>query len=91
MKREVIEYVARCVNCLQVKSIHQHPSGLLRPIPIPEWNWETINMDFIIGLPRTKKKKDSIMVVVDKLSKSTHFIPVKSTYKAVNIDDIFMK
>ena len=48
-------------------------------------------MDFIIGLPRTEKLNDSIMVVVDKLSKETHFIPVKSTYKYVNIVDIFMK
>ena len=48
-------------------------------------------MDFITGLPRTKKHNDSIMVVVDKLSKETHFIPVKSTYKALNIADIFMK
>ena len=48
-------------------------------------------MDFITGLPRTKKQNDSIMVVVDKLSKATHFIHVKSTYKAVNITDIFMK
>ena len=91
MKREVAEYVAQCFTCQKVKAIHQHPAGLLQPIPIPEWKWETITMDFITGLPRTKKQNDSIMVVVDKLSKTSHFIPVKSTYKAVNIVDIFMK
>ena len=63
----------------------------MQPIPIPEWKWETITMDFITGLPRTKKHNDSIMVVVDKLSKETHFIPVKSTYKVVNIADVFLK
>ena len=64
---------------------------MLQPIPITEWKWETITMDFITGLPRTKKHNDSIMVVVDKLSKAAHFIPTKSTYKVVNMVDIFMK
>eukprot|EP00253_Pinus_taeda_P011808 PITA_11808 len=68
-----------------------HPAGLLQPLPILEWKWEIISMDFITGFPRTKKNNDSIMVVVDKLSKATHFIPVQSTYKAVQIAHIFMQ
>jgi hypothetical protein len=56
-----------------------------------EWKWETISLVFIAGLPRTQKHNDSIMVVIDQLSKSGHFIPVKSTYKAINIAEIFMK
>ena len=68
-----------------------HPSGLLQPLPILEWKWEVISMDFITGLPKSKKKNDSIFVVIDKLSKGAHFIPVKSTYKAMNIADIFLK
>ena len=75
----------------QVKAKHQHPAGLLQPFPIPEWKWEVISLDFIIGLPLTQKQHDSIMVVVDKLRKSAHFIPMKSTYKAVNIAEIFLK
>ena len=67
------------------------PVDLVQPLPIPEWKWETISLDFITGLPRTQKQNDSIMVLIDKLSKSTHFIPVKSTFKAINIDKIFMK
>ena len=55
-KKEVGDYVAQCFTCQQVKSIHQHPIGLLHPISIHEWKWETITMDFIIGLPKTKKK-----------------------------------
>jgi hypothetical protein len=66
-------------------------SDLLQPLPIPEWKWEIISLDFITGLPKNQKKNDSIMVVIDKLSKSAHFIPVKSTYKAINIAEIFMK
>ena len=60
-------------------------------MPIPEWKWEIISIDFITGLPKTQRKNDSIMVVIDKLSKSTHFIPVKSTYKEINFTKIFMK
>ena len=66
-------------------------TGLLQPFPITEWKWEVISLDFIIWFPLTYKQHDSIMVVVYKLSKSTHFIPVKSTYKAVNAAEIFMK
>jgi len=61
------------------------------PLPILEWKWETMTLDFIIGLPKTKNKNDPIMVVVDKLSKTFHFIPIKSTYKSLQISYIFMK
>eukprot|EP00253_Pinus_taeda_P017239 PITA_17239 len=91
MKKDVVEYLARCLECQQVKAEHQHPAGLLQPIPIPEWKWETITMDFITGLPKSKRSNDSIMVVVDKLSKSAHFIPVQSTYRAAQIANIFMQ
>jgi hypothetical protein len=64
---------------------------LLQPLLIPEWQWEVVTMDFITGLPRTCKLHDSIMVVVDKLTKSAHFIPLKTTHKATNVADIFMK
>ena len=74
-----------------VKAEHQHPRGLLQPFPIPERKWETISLDFITGLPHTRKWHDSIMVVVDKLSKTSHFIRMKSTYNTVAIIDIFMK
>ena len=91
MKSEVAEYIARCLDCQQVKTEHQHPAGLLQPLPIPSWKWEIISLDFITGLPRNQNQNDSIMVVVDKLSKAAHFIPVKTTYKAANIADIFLK
>jgi hypothetical protein len=91
MKGETTEYLSKCLYCQKVKVEHQHPADLLQPLPIPEWKWETISLDFITGFPKTQKKNDSIMVVIDKLSKSTHFIPVKSTYKSINIIEIFMK
>jgi hypothetical protein len=64
---------------------------LLQPLPIPEWKWETISMYFITRLPKSTKQNDAIMVVVEKLSKVAHFIPVKSTCKAIDIANIFMK
>ena len=69
MKTEVADYIARCLECQQVKTEHQHPAGLLQPLPIPSWKWEVISLDFITRLPKNQNQNDSIMVVVDKLSK----------------------
>jgi hypothetical protein len=91
LKKDIAEYLAKCIECQQVKEEHRHPAGLLQPLPIPEWKWETISMDFITGLPTSTKQNDTIMVVVDKLSKYAHFIPIKSTCKAIDIASIFMK
>ena len=74
-----------------MKTEHRHPAGLLQPLPIPSWKWEIISLDFVTRLPKNQNLNDSIMGVVDKLSKATHFILVKTTYKAANIDDIFLK
>jgi hypothetical protein len=91
MKKDIAEYIAKCLECQHVKVEHRHPAGLLQPIQIPEWKWEVISMDFITVFPRKTKQHDAIMVVVDKLSKETHFTPMKSTYKAIDIANVFMK
>jgi hypothetical protein len=91
MKKYIVEYITRCMECQKVKAEHRHPTGLLQPLPIPEWKWEVVTMDFITGFPRTGKQHDSIMVVVDKLMKYSHFIPLKTTHKASDVADIFMK
>jgi hypothetical protein len=67
-------------HLLWVKAVHLKPAGLLQPLSVPGWNWEEVSMDFIVGLPPTHKNFDSIWVVVDRLTKSTHFIPVKIDY-----------
>ena len=82
MKRSVAEYVAICDTCQRVKAEHQRPAGLLQPLKISEWKWEEITMDFIVGLPRTQKGYNSIWVVVDRLTKVAHFIPVNTTVGA---------
>jgi hypothetical protein len=79
------------MECQKVKDEHKHPAGLLQPLPILEWKWEVVTMNFITGLPRTSKLHDSIMVVVDKLTKAAHFIPLKTTHKVANVADIFIK
>jgi hypothetical protein len=91
MKRDIAGYIARCMECRKVKAEHRHPAGLLQPLPIPEWKWEVVTMDFIMGFPRTGKMHDSIMVVVDKLTKIVHKIPLKTTHKVADVVDIFMK
>ena len=79
MKREVAEFVSRCLTCQKVKSEHKRPQGKLQPLEIPEWKWESISMDFVCGLPRTPKKNNTIWVIVDRLTKSAHFVAMKDT------------
>ncbi|KAK1681539.1 hypothetical protein QYE76_042387 [Lolium multiflorum] len=81
MKREIGSYIAKCDICQRVKAEHQRPAGLLQPLQIPEWKWDSVGMDFITGLPKSSKGNDSIWVVVDRLTKVAHFIPVKTTIK----------
>jgi hypothetical protein len=66
MKKEIAQFVARCDICQRTKAEHQKPAGLLQPLPIPEWKWEEIGMDFVTGLPRTQKGNDSIWVIIDR-------------------------
>ncbi|WVZ80943.1 LOW QUALITY PROTEIN: hypothetical protein U9M48_028376 [Paspalum notatum var. saurae] len=77
MKRAVVEYVAVCDTSQRVKAEHQRPTGLLQPLKIPEWKWEEISMDFIMGLPRSQKGYNSIWVVVDRLTKVAHLLPIR--------------
>jgi hypothetical protein len=90
MKADIVNFVARCLECQQVKAEHRHPAGLLQPHAIPESKWEVISMDFIVGLPLTARRHDSIFVVVDTLTKSAHFIPVRTTYQAPDIARVFI-
>jgi hypothetical protein len=90
MKRAIAEYMALCDNCQRVKVEHQIPAGLLQPLKILEWKWEEISMDFIVGLPKTQNGYDSIWVIVDRLSKVAHFIPVKTTYKGSKLAELYI-
>jgi hypothetical protein len=90
MKRAIAEYVALCDNCQRVKAERQRPTGLLQPLKIPEWKREEISMDFIVGLPKAQSGYDSIWVILDRLSKVAHFIPVKTTYKGSKLAELYI-
>ncbi|GJZ76573.1 putative reverse transcriptase domain-containing protein [Tanacetum coccineum] len=77
MKADIATYVSKCLTCAKVKAEHQRPSGLLVQPDIPEWKWEKITMDFITKLPKTAAGYDSIWVIVDRLTKSAYFLPMK--------------
>ena len=91
MKKEIALWVNRCLTCQRVKAEHQRPSGLLQPLEIPEWKWEHITMDFVVGLPLTKGKYDAIWVIVDRLTKSAHFIPINERYSMEKLANLYMK
>jgi hypothetical protein len=90
MKRDFAEYVALCDTCQQVKAEHQRSARLLQPLQVPEWTWEEIAMDLVMGLLRTQSGYDSIWVIVDRLTKVSHFIPVKSTYSGPQLVELYM-
>ncbi|KAH0695924.1 hypothetical protein KY289_013406 [Solanum tuberosum] len=91
MKKDIASFVAKCPNCQQVKAEHMKPGGLLQDINIPTWKWEEVNMDFFVGLPRTQRQHDSIWVIVDRMTKSAHFIPVKVTFLAEDYAKLYIK
>ncbi|WVZ76393.1 hypothetical protein U9M48_024370 [Paspalum notatum var. saurae] len=90
MKREIAKYVSECDVCQRVKADHLKPAGMLQPLAVPAWKWEDIHMDFIVGLPRTQKGYDSIWVIIDRFTKSAHFIPVKTTYRAKQYAELYI-
>ncbi|GJX97557.1 putative reverse transcriptase domain-containing protein [Tanacetum coccineum] len=91
MKADIATYVSKCLTCAKVKAEHQRPSGLLVQPDIPEWKWEKITMDFITKLPKTAAGYDSIWVIVDRLTKSAHFLPMKETDSTEKLTRLYMK
>ncbi|XP_073526327.1 uncharacterized protein [Phyllobates terribilis] len=88
MLKDVEHMLKRCIECLKAKS-KVKPQGLYSPLPIPSAPWLDISMDFIVGLPRTRKGRDSIFVVVDRFSKMAHFIPCHKTEDATSVANLF--
>ncbi|GJY90888.1 putative reverse transcriptase domain-containing protein [Tanacetum coccineum] len=90
MKKDIAVYVSKCLTCLKVKAEHQRPSGLLQQPEIPEWKWEGIAMDFVTKLPRTSSGHDIIWVIVDRLTKSAHFLPMREDYKMDRLARLYL-
>jgi hypothetical protein len=86
----VARYVSECDTCRKVKAGYMKSGGLLQPLSIPGWKWEDISMDFIVGLPLTAHKVDSIWVIVDLFTKSAHFIFVHNSFTAEKYAEIYI-
>jgi hypothetical protein len=90
MKREITRYVSECDMCQRVKADHLRPARNLQPLSIPEWKWENICMDLIVGLPHTSRGYNSKWVIMDRLTRSAHFIPVSTTYRVWQYDKLYL-
>ncbi|GKA42859.1 putative reverse transcriptase domain-containing protein [Tanacetum coccineum] len=91
MKADIATYVSKCLTCLRVKAEHQKPSGLLVQLEIPQWKWDNITMDFVTKLPRTQRGNDTIWVIVDRLTKSAHFLPMRETDPMDKLARLYLK
>ncbi|GJT53834.1 putative reverse transcriptase domain-containing protein [Tanacetum coccineum] len=90
MKKDIALYVSKSLTCSKVKAEHQNPTGLLQQAEIPKWKWENITIDIIVKLPRTSSGHDSIWFIVDRLTKSTHFLAVREDYKTEELVRLYI-
>jgi hypothetical protein len=90
MNQEIAKYVSECDTRRRIKANHLRPAENLQPLSIPEWKWENICMDFIVGLPHTSRGYKSIWVIVNHSTKSAHFIPVATTYRVGQYDELYI-
>jgi hypothetical protein len=90
MKADIEGHVTRCDICNRIKAEHQRLAGLLKPLDVSMWKWESISMDFIVGLPRTAKGHDLIWVIVDRLTKVSHFVAVRINYRVEKLADLYV-
>ncbi|GKF97560.1 reverse transcriptase domain-containing protein [Tanacetum coccineum] len=92
MKADIVTYVSKCLTCAKVKAEHQRPSGLLvQPKRIPEWKWDNITMDFVTKLPKSSQGYDTIWVIVDQLTKSAIFTPMRETDPLDKLARMYLK
>lgn len=85
MKKDIAKFVSKCLTCHKVKFEYQRHSGKFQEIPIPEWKWKMLTIDFVSGLPHTTREYDSICVIVDRLIKSVH------TYSAAHYAKFYVQ
>jgi hypothetical protein len=91
IRKDIGLFVERCIEFQLVKAEHGHPTRLFQSHNIPKSKWEETSIDFIVELPETVKRHNSIFVVVDKLTKSAHFTTIRDTYKSLEIAQVFVK
>jgi len=91
MKKDIVEFVYTCLDCQKSKIEHQKSSGLMQPLFVPEWKWDIISMYFVGALPKTVKGSDSVWVIVDRLTKSAHFIHIKTSMIVAKLTEIYIE
>jgi len=91
MKTDVADYVASCLVCQKAKIEHQRPGGTLEPLDIPQWKWDSISMDFVTHLPRSVRGHDSIWVIVDRLTKCAHFLPINQKMSLDKLAELYVR
>ncbi|GJV49795.1 putative reverse transcriptase domain-containing protein [Tanacetum coccineum] len=91
MKADIATYVSKCLTCAKVKAEHQRPSGLLVQPEIPQWKWDNIMMDFVTKLPKSSQGYDTIWVIIDRLTKSTIFVPMRETDPMEKLTRMYLK
>ena len=90
LERDNARFVKKCVVCMMAKA-YGNNAGLYTPLLIPNMPWEEVSLDFVLGLPRTQRNKDSIMVVVDRFSKMAHFVPCNKSNDASHVANLYFK
>nr|GFB06883.1 reverse transcriptase domain-containing protein [Tanacetum cinerariifolium] len=91
MKADIVTYVRKCLTCAKVKAEHQRPSGLLVQPEIPIWKWDNITMDFVTKLPKSPQGYDTVWVIVDRLTKSAIFAPMRETDPLEKLAKLYLK
>ena len=91
LKQDIARFVAECDVCCRVKAEYLKPAETLQPLSILAWKWEDITMDFISGLPKMSSGYDSMWVIVDRLTKSAHFLPINITYLVTKYSELYLK
>ena len=91
MKRDVARYISKCAVCQQVKIEQQRPRGLLQSLPIPKWKWDHITMDFTSGFPHTAQGHNAVWVIVDRHTKSAHFLGMKTTDTIETLSQLYIR
>jgi len=91
MKTDVADYVASCLVCRKAKIEHQRPGGTLEPLETPQWKWDNISMDFVTHLPRSVRGHDSIWVIVDRLAKCAHFLPINQKMSLDKLAELYVR
>ncbi|GKA94928.1 putative reverse transcriptase domain-containing protein, partial [Tanacetum coccineum] len=91
MKADIATYVSKCLTCARVKAEYQRPSGLLVQPEIPQWKWDNITMDFVMKLPKSLQGHDTIWLIVDRLTKSAIFTPMRETDSTKKLARMYIK